>query len=344
MEKLVMNIKRILFALIAMMLLPALANADIVLPPITPAEGTAVIAVVVEFADNNDEDEVLVSLTCPGGGTISPTSATLGNDEGAQFVVDNIPGDATDCVVTQSTLGDYDARYLCAPGETIEDFPVDDEDFIVPPNTIGGDVQCLNPFVLSTTSCSWGDDDDVSAGEVGYCIISPIPDTVDVDVTKVWETFGAEQADFDPDVLITLDCPTALDVCAATDKTCGVGSTTQTAYIWLRDSNGDFDDKDGDYIGEGTAEFHVIPDFYDTAADPDDQLFTECTATENIKDSSVDTVNGCNNIEVAAGVGDECTITNTVFFEGIPTLSQYGMAIMALLMLGVGFIGVRRFV
>jgi hypothetical protein len=33
-----------------------------------------------------------------------------------------------------------------------------------------------------------------------------------------------------------------------------------------------------------------------------------------------------------------------VFFEGIPTLSQYGMAIMALLMLGVGFVGFRRFV
>jgi hypothetical protein len=31
-----------------------------------------------------------------------------------------------------------------------------------------------------------------------------------------------------------------------------------------------------------------------------------------------------------------------VFFEGIPTLSQYGMALMALLMLGMGFVAVRR--
>ena len=44
--------------------------------------------------------------------------------------------------------------------------------------------------------------------------------------------------------------------------------------------------------------------------------------------------------------GDEiaCEIVNTVFFEGIPTLNQYGMAILALLMLGVGFVGFRRFV
>ena len=34
----------------------------------------------------------------------------------------------------------------------------------------------------------------------------------------------------------------------------------------------------------------------------------------------------------------------TVFFEGIPTLSQYGLALMALLMLGIGFVGMRRFV
>lgn len=46
-------------------------------------------------------------------------------------------------------------------------------------------------------------------------------------------------------------------------------------------------------------------------------------------------------------VGDtlvQCSLVASAFFEGIPTLSQYGMAIMALLMLGVGFVGFRRFV
>ena len=40
----------------------------------------------------------------------------------------------------------------------------------------------------------------------------------------------------------------------------------------------------------------------------------------------------------------ECTITNTVFFEGIPALNQYGMAILTLLMPGLGVVGMRRFV
>ena len=49
---------------------------------------------------------------------------------------------------------------------------------------------------------------------------------------------------------------------------------------------------------------------------------------------------------VGFAVGDTvktCAITNTVFYEGIPTLSQYGLALLALLMLGVGFVGIRRF-
>ncbi len=46
-------------------------------------------------------------------------------------------------------------------------------------------------------------------------------------------------------------------------------------------------------------------------------------------------------------VGDSaagCDVGGAVFFEGIPTLSEHGMAILVLLMLGVGFIGFRRIV
>ena len=39
-----------------------------------------------------------------------------------------------------------------------------------------------------------------------------------------------------------------------------------------------------------------------------------------------------------------CTVTNTfVFFEGIPVLNRYGLALLVLLMLGIGVIGFRRF-
>jgi len=69
--------------------------------------------------------------------------------------------------------------------------------------------------------------------------------------------------------------------------------------------------------------------------------------TEQLDDSSssIDSHNGCGgHVRVYAATGSSCAITNTVFFEGIPTLNQYGLAILAVLMLGVGFVGFRRFV
>jgi len=71
-----------------------------------------------------------------------------------------------------------------------------------------------------------------------------------------------------------------------------------------------------------------------------------CYATMTSGESALEIDNSaCAPFNVAAGTEEaDCTITASVFFEGIPTLSQYGMAIMALLMLGVGFVGFRRFV
>jgi hypothetical protein len=71
---------------------------------------------------------------------------------------------------------------------------------------------------------------------------------------------------------------------------------------------------------------------------------TSCSAYESIYQTGVESEDDCGSRDIAAGGSSSCTITNTVFFEGIPTLSQYGMALMALLMLGLGFVGLRRFV
>ena len=71
-----------------------------------------------------------------------------------------------------------------------------------------------------------------------------------------------------------------------------------------------------------------------------------CEVSEEALDSAIEvTMSGACDTTIPIGSSrTSCVITNTVFFEGIPTLSQYGLAIMALLMLGVGFVGFRRFV
>jgi hypothetical protein len=73
---------------------------------------------------------------------------------------------------------------------------------------------------------------------------------------------------------------------------------------------------------------------------------TDCEVTEVfISDSGVEIDDSeCDSIVVFPGSGGSCTIYNTRLYEGIPTLSQYGLGILALLMLGVGLVGFRRFV
>ncbi|MEE4293790.1 MAG: IPTL-CTERM sorting domain-containing protein [Xanthomonadales bacterium] len=99
--------------------------------------------------------------------------------------------------------------------------------------------------------------------------------------------------------------------------------------------------------GTGSDEFLFT--FY---ADPEDG--SDCTATLSGLSSAIEQDGACTIEEIAVGEANDpdtdesetptCTITATAFYEGIPTLGQYGLALMALLMLGVGFVGFRRFV
>ena len=68
-----------------------------------------------------------------------------------------------------------------------------------------------------------------------------------------------------------------------------------------------------------------------------------CTVTETEEPGVLQDLDDCDGLAIAPGQGDSCTITNTRFYEGIPTLSQYGLIILSLLMLMMGVTTVRRF-
>ncbi len=71
---------------------------------------------------------------------------------------------------------------------------------------------------------------------------------------------------------------------------------------------------------------------------------TSCDVTEMPVNGAETDASECDGVNVFVGQDASCTIYNTRLYEGIPTLSQYGLGIMALVMLGVGFVAVRRFV
>jgi hypothetical protein len=147
------------------------------------------------------------------------------------------------------------------------------------------------------------------------CTITNEPDEVEIEVTKEWVIEG-DNNNVNLNFELYAYCDNVFD-----DEEAPVGS-----YDYI-----------GSESGEGPSpesfSFFVRPGFPSSS----------CYISEQTYDSAIETDNGCGSLTVSAGVGAACTITNSVFFEGIPTLSQYGMAIMALVMLGVGFVGFRRF-
>lgn len=67
-----------------------------------------------------------------------------------------------------------------------------------------------------------------------------------------------------------------------------------------------------------------------------------CHATQALGLSAIESSDDCGERELSAGGESSCTISNTLFFEGVPALSPSALAVMALLLLGGGLYGFRR--
>lgn len=183
-----------------------------------------------------------------------------------------------------------------------------------------------NTHVLNGTSCVYTNADDlddsveVEVEGANTCLFTWSQEKFTYSVSKVWDYDSADAPFLEEEAKADWTCENVCDV-DPTDGECSPGTETGTF---------DLDGDDTDSVS-----------FWANPAGG-----SACFATEEVADSAVESDQGCEG-KVAFPVGTTaggCTITNTVFFEGIPTLSQYGLAIMALLMLGVGYVGFRRFV
>ena len=160
--------------------------------------------------------------------------------------------------------------------------------------------------------CAW---DAIELGQSEECVIVNTANDATYTVVKYWEVFNDGGDVVIGEAVVTIECDSMIDGYDWEDD----------GYWYLSDSLGDGETLVASVdVTEGSA---------------------ECSASETVLDSGVESTSvGCGGTTLGAGGSHTCSFTNTVFFEGIPTLSQYGLAIMALLMLGVGYVGYRRFV
>jgi hypothetical protein len=265
------------------------------------------------FDDGNHIDEVLVAIDCTTG-LILDQDKLLGHNEMVEFVVTSFNEGALDCTITED-------------GET----------------GYSGEYHNVSLQIVNDESCEYLQVGGLDAHE---CVITNTPDPVDVKVTKNWIYEGSTTHDVYTGYTLTLYCDAEIEG----GYQFGKGGTVESPAV---PNGGGFCGKivlpfDGPQGTNGFADWckayyrdggtmitaKVIPEFPDS----------NCYWVESGQDPAVEVdQSDCQNLTISAGEGASCVITNTVFFEGIPTLSQYGMALLALLMLGVGFVSFRRF-
>lgn len=184
-----------------------------------------------------------------------------------------------------------------------------------------------NGDVESNDSCYYVgvSESDTEIGELNTCTITNTAAFVDVDVNTEWDFSGAGGN--------SVDTNTSVKVRSAGKMKYWDGDSWEVAPKCP--NNSDRWCYTLNFSGEGTQTVKVRPD-YDG---------TRVALNGGSLDSAIEGTNDCGGVvRVFPNEGGECTFMYSVFFEGIPTLSQYGMAIMVILMLGVGFVGFRRFV
>jgi hypothetical protein len=165
----------------------------------------------------------------------------------------------------------------------------------------------------SASNCSFS---NVAAGTDNLCQVQSYPNAVPFTVIKEW-LFAAEDIGETDFANIVLECQNVYG---------GDGISENNLMYW-----------NWNVAGNSQQVANIQPDFRGA---------THCRASESNTFSAVEATNGCEDwIQVLIGDGTgSCTITNTVFLEGIPTLSDYGRLLLALVMLGIGLVAVRRII
>lgn len=200
----------------------------------------------------------------------------------------------------------------------------------------------------------------ISEGDDVNFVVGDFEDgAMDCEITETAGFDGYDQNYFDGVVSDDSSC-TYEEVAFGTQNFCNISNSLLPSLFevtkeWI-DENPQFATQ---YIAEANfncsnEQFFEVSGSLDFLGNPDTagfQVFahwdgtTTCTVSESVVEGGVEADDSdCQSVSVLVGEDASCTIVNTRLFEGIPTLGQYGLALMALLMLGVGFIAYRRFV
>ncbi len=217
----------------------------------------------------------------------------------------------------QGDFGQTEVRFVV---ENFDDGNLSCEVWEETPAGYSAEYDCQSGSSCSTNTasgpCSFS---SVGFGQEDLCLIQNRVNPVGITVSKQWVYDREDRVE---DII---------------DDTVKVGLTCSSVF-------------DGDGEPGGSGMMHWEWEFGGTSPGqmatvyPDFSGATRCWTDEAPKTSAVEPESTCvPPITIALGdTARNCTVTNTIFFEGIPTLNPYGLALISALMLLTGLISVRR--
>lgn len=161
------------------------------------------------------------------------------------------------------------------------------------------------------TGCYYTDIHPGEGDSQNFCDITNTLQPSTLTVNKEWLAFEDHPAFFINNATVTVSCSATAD--------------GEPDY-WIWDLSGNNESRT----------FDIFPRW---------QGDTVCSVSENVIEHGVIS-EGCDDSYAfePGSPNASCDMTNTFFAEGIPTLSEWGLLIMTLLMMGVGLVAVRRLV
>ena len=169
--------------------------------------------------------------------------------------------------------------------------------------------------VTDDTACTF---EGASVGQDNLCVIRNYPERVEVIVGSEW-LYQDDALNIDYSVAVMLECRNFI----AGD---GNHQGDTMTWSWVFDND----------TPPQTAIVYPVQD----EEDP-----TECRTESVARSSAVDSMGLCEEwTPIIPGTGTlDCSVINTVFYEGIPTLGRGGLLLASLLLLLTGLVFVRRF-
>lgn len=215
----------------------------------------------------------------------------------------------------EGPLGDIEVKFIV---ESFADGALSCEVWEDPQTGYSSSYDCQSQASCDTNDaagpCSF---EGVGIGQDNLCLIQSDVEPVAINVSKQW-MYPTEETVIDDSAWIDLHC---------TNVEGGNGEEIDGDMFWSWNFSPETDNA------------------HTALVQPAFEGNTRCRSQERTHSSAVESENACADW-FTVNVGDDphdCTVINTVFFEGIPTLSQYGLLLLSVLMLMSGLYASRRF-